>query len=74
LLPYVDETDGRSGPAETLGTIGEGKAADVVLLDRNPLEDISNTRRIHAVVVAGKLLDRASLDKLLIQVKAAAQQ
>ena len=62
------------GREQTLGTIGEGKAADVVLLDRNPLEDIGNTRRIHAVVVAGKLLDRASLDKLLIQVKAAAQQ
>jgi imidazolonepropionase-like amidohydrolase len=62
------------GREQTLGIIGEGKAADVVLLDRNPLEDISNIRRIHAVVVAGKLLDRSSLDKLLAQVKAAAQQ
>ena len=62
------------GKEKVLGTIGEGKAGDVVLLDRNPLEDIANTRRIHAVVVVGKLLDRASLDKLLAQVKAAAQQ
>ena len=30
------------------------QAADLVLLDMNPLEDISHTRKIHAVVLGGK--------------------
>jgi hypothetical protein len=36
-----------------------------VLLDADPLADIRNTRRIRAVVLNGKLLDRAALDRLL---------
>lgn len=47
------------------GTIEAGKRADLVLLDANPLLDIANTRRIHAVVVDGRLLGRAQLDSLL---------
>ena len=38
-----------------LGTIAQGKLADLVLLDGNPLADIANTRRIVAVVFDGKL-------------------
>ena len=41
------------------------KTANLVLLAANPLEDIKNTRKIHAVVLKGKLLTRADLDKLL---------
>ena len=62
------------GREMTLGTIAVGKSADLVLLDGNPLEDIANVRRIRAVVTAGRFLDRAALDRLLIQAKAAAQQ
>jgi len=36
-----------------------------VLLDGNPLQDIGNTRRIHAVLLAGHLYDRPRLDRLL---------
>ena len=50
---------------DELGTVEVGKLADLVLLDANPLEDIRNTRRISAVVLAGKLLDRRALDALL---------
>lgn len=59
------------GPAEFLGlsknggSITVGKRADLVLLDDNPLLQISNTRRIRAVVLDGRLFQRADLDALL---------
>jgi imidazolonepropionase-like amidohydrolase len=49
----------------SLGTVAPGKLADLVLLDANPLADIEATRRIQAVVVNGRLLDRRALDTLL---------
>jgi hypothetical protein len=52
------------------GTIQVGKSADVVLLDADPLSDIHNTRRINAVVVNGRFLDRPALDALLEEVSA----
>jgi imidazolonepropionase-like amidohydrolase len=36
-----------------VGTIAPGKAADLVVLDANPLQDILNTRRIHSVWIGG---------------------
>ncbi len=48
-----------------LGTIEVGKLADLVLLDANPLQDISNTKKINAVVANGTLLTRKDLDKML---------
>ena len=48
-----------------IGAVAPGKLADLVLLDGNPLERIENTNRIRAVVVAGKLLRRSDLDRLL---------
>ena len=56
----------------TAGAIAAGRRADLVLLDANPLIDVENIRRIRAVVVGGRLLERADLDKLLADVKAAA--
>jgi imidazolonepropionase-like amidohydrolase len=60
------------GKEKELGTIEKGKLADCVLLDANPLEDINNTRKISAVVLNGRLLDRAALDKLMADVETAA--
>ena len=48
-----------------IGKMRERRFADLVLLDGNPLERIENTNRIRAVVVAGKLLRRSDLDRLL---------
>jgi imidazolonepropionase-like amidohydrolase len=47
------------------GAVEEGKFADLVLLDADPLVDIHNTRRIHAVILRGKLLDSSVLQTLL---------
>lgn len=56
---------------DSLGTVEEGKVADLVLLDANPLEDIRHIRRIDAVVLDGHLLRRDSLDRLLEEVERA---
>lgn len=42
-----------------------GRRADLVLLDRNPLEDVRNTQTIRAVIRDGKLLAREALEDLL---------
>lgn len=53
------------GKLQTQGTIEQGKIADLVLLDSNPLDDIDNTQKIRAVILRGKLLDRSFLDEAL---------
>ncbi|MBZ5681504.1 MAG: amidohydrolase family protein [Acidobacteriia bacterium] len=58
---------------DRLGTIEKGKLADLVLLDANPLEDIRNTQKIAAVIVNGRYLSRADLDKMLAGVETAAK-
>jgi imidazolonepropionase-like amidohydrolase len=40
------------------GTIAAGKHADLLVLDGNPVEDITNTRRISAVYLKGVKVDR----------------
>ena len=48
-----------------MGTIAPGRLADLVLLAGNPLEDITRTRSVQAVVTKGQLLDRSELDALV---------
>ena len=58
------------GIDDDVGTIEAGKAADLVLLEGNPLEDITNTRRIAAVVARGTLYDQAAIGRLMAEVRA----
>jgi imidazolonepropionase-like amidohydrolase len=46
------------------GTVEAGKKANLVLLEENPLTDIANTRRVVAVVLRGRLISGAELQKL----------
>jgi imidazolonepropionase-like amidohydrolase len=54
------------------GAIKASYAADLVVLDADPLQDIANTRKISAVIRGGQYLDRDALDHLNEQAKAAA--
>ena len=51
--------------SDQLGSIDQGKLADLVLLDGDPLVDITNTTKIAAVVVDGKLIDSPRRQKRL---------
>jgi imidazolonepropionase-like amidohydrolase len=53
------------GKSDELGTIEQGKAADLVLLDQNPLEDIANTKKISTVIANGRVFRRPELDAML---------
>jgi hypothetical protein len=53
------------------GSVDRGKRADLVLLDANPIEDIRNVRKVSAVVLRGRLLDRLRLDRLTKEIDAA---
>lgn len=53
-----------------IGVLEPGKRADLVMLDGNPLSDISNTRRIAGVMAAGRWLARDTLETRLAQVPA----
>ena len=55
------------GKESDSGSIAPGNAADLVLLDANPLQDISNSRRVHGVMVNGLWLSRSDIDDLLEQ-------
>lgn len=57
---------------DSMGAVAPRRVADLVVLDADPLADIRNARRIHAVVANGRLLDRAMLDGLLRSARDAA--
>jgi imidazolonepropionase-like amidohydrolase len=62
------------GLIDTVGTVEQGKKADLVLLEANPLENISNTKRITAVIVNGTLIPKVLLEKMLTDAEAAANK
>ncbi len=56
------------GRESTMGTVDEGRDANLVLLDGNPVESTGNLHRIHAVVRAGSYYPRQALDGIKEQV------
>lgn len=52
------------GHRNEFGSVEKGRAADLVLLNRNPLKNIENTKDIFAVIVDGRYLSNAELEKL----------
>lgn len=76
LTPYEALRMATVAPAEFFGKVGQcgsivvGADADLVLLDANPLADIANTQKIAGVMVRGRWLDRAFLDRELQAVAA----
>jgi imidazolonepropionase-like amidohydrolase len=76
LTPMQSLLTATANPARVLGqkdlgTLKPGNRADFVLLEADPLSNIRNTTKIHAVVSRGKLFNRAALDQIL---SAAAQE
>lgn len=58
---------------DSIGTIEQGKFADLVLLDANPLEDITNIQKISGVILDGNFYPKQSLQKMLADVETAAK-
>ena len=58
------------GELDRYGGIAPGKAADLVLLDHDPLRSITATRAIRMVVQRGRSYDRAALDAMLATTRA----
>ena len=53
------------GIEDKIGTVEVGKYADLILLDANPLDNISNTRKIAGVFVNGQWVSREKIDTML---------
>ncbi len=51
---------------DDFGTIEPGKRADLILLDKNPLEDVANIKSHRGVMAAGRWYDAATLQKMII--------
>ena len=80
LAPMEAIISATRSPAEflgldgSLGTVREGKIADLVVLDNNPLDDIKNTQSITAVVSNGRFFSKAEIQNLLAECATHAQK
>jgi amidohydrolase family protein len=51
--------------SDSLGTVDKGKLADMVILDKDPLDDIRHSSTIHAVIANGKVYDKSFVDNII---------
>ena len=63
-----------AGRQDELGTVEEGRVADLVLLDANPLLEATNLEKIGGLLLRGKYFSRADLETLKVQVERDATQ
>jgi imidazolonepropionase-like amidohydrolase len=61
------------GLQQEYGDVAPGMTADLLLLTKNPLEDIRHARAIEAVIFNGNLYDRSKLDEISRLVEARAR-
>ena len=73
VLIAATKTAAEIAGLDQLGEVAEGKSADFVVLDANPLDDIANTRRINRVILRGKELDRTTMGHGFAQAQSQAQ-
>ncbi|WP_427450484.1 amidohydrolase family protein [Litorimonas sp. WD9-15] len=64
LMTATTEPARHLGFADDIGSLEEGKLADLVILSDNPLDDIRNTDKIEHVMIGGRLYEAATMNEV----------